>query len=137
MARSLERPTAERGRAPFLVYRDAEGAEATVDLPSSGERFTIGRRPGNALSLGWDAKVSRVHAAIERVGQDWVLIDGGLSYNGTYLNAQRLLSRRRLADGDVIGVGSGGRQPSIVRISPAGAVTDILIAPPADVTAGT
>jgi hypothetical protein len=105
VARPLERPTTERYRAPLLVYRDADGAEAIVELPPTGERFTIGRRPGNALALDWDAKVSRVHAALERVGEDWVLVDDGLSHNGTYLNAQRLLSRRRLADGDVIGVG--------------------------------
>ena len=76
-----------------------------ADLPESGERFTIGRRPGNTLTLGWDPKVSRVHAALERVGRDWVLADEGLSSNGTFLNSQRLLSRRRLVDGDHIEVG--------------------------------
>jgi hypothetical protein len=90
---------------PFLVYRDAGGTEVMADLPESGERFTIGRRPGNALTLGWDPKVSRVHAALERVGRDWVLADEGLSSNGTFLNSQRLLSRRRLVDGDHIEVG--------------------------------
>jgi hypothetical protein len=105
VARSLERPTTERDCAPFLVYRDADGAEAIADLPASGERFTIGRRAGNALTLGWDTKVSRVHAALERVGEEWVLLDDGLSHNGTFLNARRLMSRRRLVDGDVISVG--------------------------------
>ena len=105
MARSQERSAAERHRAPFLVYRDAGGAEAIADLPDTGERFTIGRRPGNALTLDWDAKVSRVHAALERVGHDWVLLDDGLSQNGTYLNGRRLTIRRRLVDGDHIGVG--------------------------------
>jgi hypothetical protein len=76
-----------------------------VELPESGERFTIGRRPGNSLTLTWDAKVSRVHAALERVGRAWVFADEGLSSNGTFLNAQRLLSRRRLVDGDHIEVG--------------------------------
>jgi pSer/pThr/pTyr-binding forkhead associated (FHA) protein len=49
--------------------------------------------------------VSRVHAALERVGHDWVLTDDGLSQNGTFLNGRRLLSRRRLVDGDHIGIG--------------------------------
>lgn len=90
---------------PFLVYRDGAGTEVIAELPGGGERFTIGRRPGNALAVGWDAKVSRVHAALERLGEDWVLVDEGLSSNGTFLNAERLLSRRRLVDGDVIEVG--------------------------------
>jgi pSer/pThr/pTyr-binding forkhead associated (FHA) protein len=97
-----ERPHPER---PFLVYRDGGGADAMVELPDGCDRFTIGRRLGNGLTIGWDPKVSRVHAALERVGQDWVLVDEGLSSNGTFLNAERVLSRRRLADGDVIGVG--------------------------------
>jgi hypothetical protein len=91
--------------APFLVYRDAAGAEAVADLAATGGRFTIGRRAGNALTLDWDAKVSRVHAALERVGDEWVLTDDGLSQNGTFLNGRRLLSRKRLVDGDHIGVG--------------------------------
>ena len=101
MANPPERSAGE----PFLVYRDAEGAEAVADLPATGGRFTIGRRPGNALTLGWDAKVSRTHAALERLGDDWVLIDDGLSQNGTFLNGRPLTSRRRLVDGDHIGVG--------------------------------
>lgn len=76
-----------------------------VEVPPGCERFTIGRRPGNGLAVGWDPKVSRVHAALERIGHDWVLVDEGLSSNGTFLNSERLLSRRRLADGDVIEVG--------------------------------
>lgn len=76
-----------------------------VEMPPGGERFTIGRRPSNALAVGWDPKVSRVHAALERIGHDWVLVDEGLSSNGTFLNSERLLSRRRLVDGDVIEVG--------------------------------
>jgi DNA-binding CsgD family transcriptional regulator len=90
---------------PFLVYRDGGGSEVMVEMPPGGERFTIGRRPGNALAVGWDPKVSRVHAALERIGRDWVLVDEGLSSNGTFLNSERLLSRRRLVDGDVIEVG--------------------------------
>ena len=105
MASQPERSATERVSAPFLVYRDAEGAEAVLDLHADSQRVTIGRRASNALTLGWDTKVSRVHAALERVGDDWVLADDGLSHNGTYLNGRRLMSRRRLADGDVIGVG--------------------------------
>ena len=97
-----ERPQQEQA---FLVYRDGGGTEVLVELPRGCERFTIGRRPGNALAVGWDPKVSRVHASLERMGHEWVLVDEGLSSNGTFLNSERLLSRRRLVDGDVIEVG--------------------------------
>jgi pSer/pThr/pTyr-binding forkhead associated (FHA) protein len=43
---------------------------------------------------------------LERVGTDWILVDGGLSRNGTFVNGERLLGRRRLEDCDVILVGS-------------------------------
>ena len=36
--------------------------------------------------LDWDSEISRVHAALERIGDDWTVVDDGLSHNGTYLN---------------------------------------------------
>ena len=44
-------------------------------------------------------------AQLERVGRDWVLVDDGLSRNGTFLNGERLVGRHRLHDGDVLLVG--------------------------------
>jgi pSer/pThr/pTyr-binding forkhead associated (FHA) protein len=96
---------AERRGSPFLVYRDGDGEQAIVALEPLGERLTIGRRPGNDITLEWDAEVSRVHAALERTGADWVLADDGLSRNGTWVNGERVVGRRRLRDGDVIAVG--------------------------------
>jgi pSer/pThr/pTyr-binding forkhead associated (FHA) protein len=69
------------------------------------ERVTIGRKDGNDVRLGWDAGVSRVHAALERLGSEWMISDDGLSRNGTWVNGERLVGRRRLRDGDVIAVG--------------------------------
>ena len=37
-----------------------------------------------------------MHAALERVGDAWALIDDGLSHNGTWVNGERLIGRRRL-----------------------------------------
>jgi pSer/pThr/pTyr-binding forkhead associated (FHA) protein len=54
------------------------------------------------VPLGWDAEVSRVHAQLEPVGRDWVLVDDGLSRNGTFVNGERTAGRRRLRDGDRI-----------------------------------
>jgi pSer/pThr/pTyr-binding forkhead associated (FHA) protein len=97
---------AERGGRPFLVYRDAAGEQAIVALDRLGDRMTIGRREGNEIALPWDDEVSRVHAALERVGDDWVVVDDGLSRNGTWVNGDRVTGRRRLRDGDVIAVGA-------------------------------
>jgi pSer/pThr/pTyr-binding forkhead associated (FHA) protein len=100
-----DRLMAERRGAPFLVFRDGAGAQVIVDLGPPADRLVIGRREGCELALRWDAEVSRLHAQLERVGGDWVVCDEGLSHNGTFVNGERVLSRRRLRDGDVITVG--------------------------------
>lgn len=94
------RITAERQGAPFLVYRDGEGEQLVVQLDAYAPCMTVGRRADNDLALMWDPEVSRVHAQIERVGGDWTLHDDGLSRNGSYLNGERVVGRRRLRDGD-------------------------------------
>ncbi len=100
-----ERIAAERRGTPFLVYRDADDQQAIVDLAAAGERITIGRRASNDVVLDWDSEVSRVHAALELLGDEWTVVDDGLSRNGTYVNGHRVTSRHRLHDGDVIAVG--------------------------------
>jgi pSer/pThr/pTyr-binding forkhead associated (FHA) protein len=100
------RIAAERLGTPFLVYRDGGGEQAIAALDELGDRLTIGRREGNHIVLGWDREVSRVHAALERVGRDWVIADDGLSHNGTWVNGNRVTGQRRLRDGDVIAIGA-------------------------------
>ena len=64
--------------------------------------MTIGRRPDSAIFLD-DITVSRDHALLVRRGSDWYLDDCG-SLNGTYVNRERIESRR-LADDDELQVG--------------------------------
>ena len=92
----------ERRGVSFLHYRDADGSQRIVELEPAGGPITVGRRADNAVPLGWDAEVSRVHAQLEPVGRDWVLVDDGLSRNGTFVNGERAAGRRRLRDGDRI-----------------------------------
>ncbi len=99
-----ERILVERRREPFLVYRDGDGGQVILVLDGDGP-VTIGRRPGNDVSLDWDSEVSRAHAQLERAGEEWALVDDGLSHNGTYVGGSRVTGRRRLRDGDVIGIG--------------------------------
>ena len=100
-----ERIAAERGGGAFLLYRDGVGGQVILPLDEFGDRITIGRRPSNPVALDWDSEVSRVHAALERAGEEWTVVDDGFSHNGTYVGGERVTARRRLRDGDVIAVG--------------------------------
>lgn len=88
-----------------LFFRDDNGRQQVATLPAGTNRLTVGREPGNDVELPWDSEVSRLHAQLERVGRDWVVVDDGLSRNGTYVNGERLVSRHRLKDGDVLLIG--------------------------------
>lgn len=95
---------AEHRNEPFLAYRDGAG-DLRLEFLAATERHVIGRIAGNDIVLDWDRQVSRSHAQVERVGADWMLVDDGLSRNGTYVNAERVAGRRRLVDGDVLRIG--------------------------------
>lgn len=98
--------SAGRHQSPaFLVFRGEGGYQRTFVLEPTAERFRIGRGRDADLRLAWDHEVSRVHAELERLGDAWLLIDDGLSANGTYVDGQRLRGRRRLKSGDEIRVG--------------------------------
>jgi len=84
-----------------LVIR-AGGGRAGESFAVGGERMTIGRRPDSAVFLD-DITVSRDHALLVRRGSDWFIDDCG-SLNGTYVNRERIDSRR-LQDGDELQVG--------------------------------
>src|SRR5215210_65205 len=99
-----ERLGAERRGAPFLLLLDADGHQRIVALPEAST-LSIGRGPASDVALPWDTEVSRAHAVLERVGDEWTVLDEGLSRNGSFLNGERLHGRRRLCDGDAIRVG--------------------------------
>lgn len=101
-----DRIAAEKRGLPFLVWRDGEGRQAIAELGAVRDRLVIGRRPDSDVALPWDSEVSRVHAQLERLGAEWLIADDGLSHNGTWVNAQRVTTRRRLRDGDIVRVGA-------------------------------
>ena len=96
----------ERDGAPFLWLRGPSGEQLVHVLDAKRERTVIGRGDACHLRLEWDDRVSRSHAEIVQVGAEWAIADDGLSANGTLLNGERLIARRRLADRDVIRVGA-------------------------------
>ena len=101
-----ERLRAEEEGVPFIVFRDDDGRQVLLELGPDQDRLTIGRSRASDIALPWDERVSRTHAAFERVGDAWTVVDDGLSRNGTWLGSERITGRRRLSDGDVVRVGS-------------------------------
>jgi pSer/pThr/pTyr-binding forkhead associated (FHA) protein len=103
---SPEIAEAERRGDPFLVWLDSHGREHVLSLLDGWDKVTIGRGPSCDIGLPWDADVSRVHAEVVRVGDDWAVVDDGLSTNGTFVGGERVERRRRLHDGDQLRCGS-------------------------------
>jgi pSer/pThr/pTyr-binding forkhead associated (FHA) protein len=101
----LDELDAARRGLPFLIYRHIDGQRQIVLLEPDRERLTIGRSHGTDLRIPWDARVSRIHAQLERIGSQWTLSDEGLSRNGSFVNEAHVTGRRRLRDGDVIRLG--------------------------------
>lgn len=105
---------AERNGVPFLVFRDGAGEQQIFTLGDDLERVTVGRASSSSIWVDWDTEVSRLHAELERIGSDWTVSDDGLSRNGTHVNGERVVGRRRLRDGDVVRFGrtaTAFRQP--------------------------
>lgn len=99
-----QRHDAARKGTPFVVLRSAGAYQQLVELTAG--RMTIGRGASNDVALTWDDRASRLHAELELVGGEWVIIDDGLSTNGTWVGENRVIGRRRLRDGDVIRIGT-------------------------------
>lgn len=95
----------ERTGAPFVVWRTASGVQRVISL-SPLKRATVGRGSSCDLVLADDTEISRTHAELELVGEEWAVVDDGLSRNGTYVNGVRISGRKRLADGDVMRFGA-------------------------------
>jgi tetratricopeptide (TPR) repeat protein len=92
-----------RGELHINVTGDAR--ILTLDTP----RFSIGRGPENSLCIP-STVVSRLHAEVIRVGQDFLLRDLG-STNGCYVNGTRI-SEQMLNDGDLLRFGNNGPEVS-------------------------
>src|SRR5262250_151071 len=87
-------------RGPYLTGRLLDGKLSEFPL---GPRTSLGRHPANTLRLA-DREVSKEHAAIEKVGNGFLIKDLGSS-NGTYVNGRRV-RELRLKDGDEIALGN-------------------------------
>ncbi len=95
----------ERAGKPFLAFRDEQGLLGFFVTDRGGQARTLGRAVEMDLSIPWDSEVSGVHAELQGLGEEWTIVDDGLSTNGTFVNGERVSGRRRLRDGDRIRVG--------------------------------
>ena len=96
---------AERKGLPFLLFRDGTGSHRIFVLDSAEERIALGRRSSANVALTWDEEVSRLHAELRRIGDEWALLDDGFSLNGSFVNGELVRGHRRLHDGDTLRLG--------------------------------
>jgi pSer/pThr/pTyr-binding forkhead associated (FHA) protein len=83
-----------------IELRVQEGSESRI-VRCDERELTIGRTATVALS---DPRVSRAHAAVEKLGDVWTLRDLGSS-NGTHFRGMRISGTVILRDGDVFQIG--------------------------------
>jgi pSer/pThr/pTyr-binding forkhead associated (FHA) protein len=125
----------EREGEPFLAFRDG-GARLALFRAGRAGTLTLGRRPEMDVALGWDDEVSGLHAELVAIGGEWTIVDDGLSTNGTFVNGQRVVGRRRLRDEDRLRL---GRTVLVYRAGAAAPVPRTVSAsegpPPAQLTA--
>jgi hypothetical protein len=97
----------ERGVAPTpSAETDLVGTLTADDgtlHPLLEETSTIGRTAANTIALR-DASVSAKHARVMRSAEGFMIEDIG-SRNGTYVNSEKLIEKRLLADGDLVRLG--------------------------------
>jgi pSer/pThr/pTyr-binding forkhead associated (FHA) protein len=93
---------AEMSGLPFLQWRTGEGKQMLTLLGDDRSRITVGRKTESDIALTWDAEVSRTHALFEHIGGRWVVVDDGISTNGSFVNGGRVSGRHTLHDRDRI-----------------------------------
>src|SRR4051794_2731695 len=86
-----DRLTAERAGAPYLILRNDRRHQVIHMLEPRGQPLVAGRDPEADVALVWDWGVSRAHAQFAYLGGGWLLVDDGLSTNGTFVNNERVI----------------------------------------------
>ncbi len=84
-----------------LTIEDDEGKQTL--LPLVREEYSLGRDEGNTIRLT-ERNISRRHATLRKDGARWSIEDHA-SYNGSYVNGQRVAGEADLANADVVQIG--------------------------------
>ena len=93
------------GRVPAMRFLEVGTGNAQRILALRQQRVTIGRADDNDLILAQDPTVSRQHAVLERIDDDWRIRDLSSS-NGTFVNGMRITTPTLINPGDRVSVGS-------------------------------
>ncbi|MBW2263311.1 MAG: FHA domain-containing protein [Deltaproteobacteria bacterium] len=84
-----------------LVIVDDEGK--TTPVPLTRDEYTVGRQEGNVIRLT-ERNISRRHARFFCAKGHWIIEDLG-SYNGVFVNSDRVKERHAIKSGDTIQIG--------------------------------
>ena len=101
-----------------ITLPDGEVLEVAV-LPGD---VTIGRTSSNSVVLR-DESASGMHAVLRSNGQAFSIVDMG-SRNGVFVNGERIVESRLLADGDQIRIGITEMRFSLAHTSKSAAVVE-------------
>jgi len=85
-----------------LQIRFDNGRSETI--PLNRDRLVLGRSRRADISCPKDSALSLEHMALQRLGEEWVVLDLG-SLNGTFVNGVPLRGKRQLRPGDRIVAG--------------------------------
>jgi pSer/pThr/pTyr-binding forkhead associated (FHA) protein len=84
-----------------LTIEDDQASKTVVHLVR--DDYTIGRAEENTVRLT-ERNISRRHARLTKPGERWLLLDLS-SYNGCYVNGQRVNDRHEIVHGDLVQLG--------------------------------
>jgi pSer/pThr/pTyr-binding forkhead associated (FHA) protein len=84
-----------------LTIEDDQASKTVVHLVR--DEYTIGRAEENTVRLT-ERNISRRHARLTKPGERWQLIDL-TSYNGCYVNGQRVSEKHEIVHGDLVQLG--------------------------------
>jgi pSer/pThr/pTyr-binding forkhead associated (FHA) protein len=98
------RGDAAEQRLHLLVVEPGSSALSSGEILEIPPGATLGRSDRADVVLA-DTAVSSEHARVDRVGHSWVVTDLG-STNGTRVNDATITGRTRLAEGDVLSLGT-------------------------------
>ncbi|HKO52594.1 MAG TPA: FHA domain-containing protein [Polyangiaceae bacterium] len=84
-----------------LTIEDDQASKTVVHLVR--DDYTIGRAEENTVRLT-ERNISRRHARLTKPGEHWLLVDL-TSYNGCYVNGQRVSDKHEIVHGDLVQLG--------------------------------
>lgn len=84
-----------------LTIEDDQASKTVVHLVR--DDYSIGRAEDNTVRLT-ERNISRRHARLTKPGDHWLLLDLG-SYNGCYVNGQRVSESHEIVHGDLVQLG--------------------------------